>query len=212
MEGVMKYNLTDEVKHATSEIVGISSNMVYNGEIRDKDIDFLQVWLDHHKEIRKRWPVSDLYSIVTNIVADGIITDDERKLLYKFLQTISLSLAETDLPIDSRVVSGIFDEGATIEYANKIFIFTGELVFDERQGAMDAVVKRGGVCPKAHTITPKIDYLIVGSLGSENWASGKFGRKIEQAITLRKNAMSNIQIIKEDDFVNSLFITPLLNN
>jgi hypothetical protein len=208
----MKYCLTDEVKHATSELVGISSSMVYDGEIDDKEIAFLQAWLQHHKDVRNRWPVSDLFSIVNTIVADGTITQDERKSLYKFLQTIALTDTDPDSRPSPNVIQGIYSEGKKIDFINKVFMFTGNLVFDERKNAMTAVIKRGGVCLKTSSITPNIDYLIVGSLGSENWASGKFGRKIESALTLQKNKASKILIIKEDDFVQSLFETPIITD
>ena len=44
-----------------------------------------------------------------------------------------------------------------------------------------------------------LDYLVIGANGNECWAYSAYGRKVEQAIELRKSG-SRLTIIHEFDF------------
>ena len=48
-------------------------------------------------------------------------------------------------------------------------------------------------------VSPKTDYLIVGNAGNPCWAFACYGRKIEDAIRLRKDG-AKVVIVNETDF------------
>lgn len=49
------------------------------------------------------------------------------------------------------------------------------------------------------SVSAKTDYLIVGNAGNPCWAYACYGRKIEQAVSLRKEGVG-IMIVNETDF------------
>ena len=48
------------------------------------------------------------------------------------------------------------------------------------------------------------DYLVVGSLGSEDYKYSRFGSKIAKAIKYNREKGTNIIIVKEQDFVSAV--------
>ena len=52
--------------------------------------------------------------------------------------------------------------------------------------------------------TLKTNYLVVGALGSEAYKYGRFGMKIEKALSMNKEKSAEIQIVREKDFVGAL--------
>lgn len=56
---------------------------------------------------------------------------------------------------------------------------------------------RGAVLKKA--ISGKTDYLIIGTLGNEDWSFGSYGSKFEKAVELQEKGKP-IKILKEEDF------------
>jgi NAD-dependent DNA ligase len=48
-------------------------------------------------------------------------------------------------------------------------------------------------------VTKKTDYLIIGAEGNPAWAFACYGRKVEKAVTLRKEGV-RILLVHENDF------------
>ena len=65
----------------------------------------------------------------------------------------------------------------------------------------DAVRVFGGVVRS--NVSVKTDYLIVGNAGNPCWVYACYGRKIEEAVQLRKNG-AKVVIINETDFWDAL--------
>ena len=61
----------------------------------------------------------------------------------------------------------------------------------------DAVRAFGGIARS--TVSAKTDYLIVGNAGNPCWAYACYGRKIEEAMQLRKDG-AKVIIVNETDF------------
>jgi NAD-dependent DNA ligase len=59
------------------------------------------------------------------------------------------------------------------------------------------VVDLGGKI--TNNISKKLNYLVIGAAGNPCWAYACYGRKVEQAVSLRK-AGFKLQIIHESDF------------
>ena len=54
-----------------------------------------------------------------------------------------------------------------------------------------------GLYKFSKNVTQNIHYLIIGSIGSDDWIHSSFGRKIEKALQFKKQG-KNIIIISED--------------
>jgi hypothetical protein len=60
---------------------------------------------------------------------------------------------------------------------------------------------KGGL--PAPSITKKLNYLVIGSVGSRDWAHSTHGRKIEKAVSYR-NGGAPLAIIGEEHWADSL--------
>ena len=92
----------------------------------------------------------------------------------------NLCVCETyaDLSGKSIVLTGEFECGSRAEIE----------LFLENQGA---VIKT--------SVSGKTDYLLIGTLGNEDWSFGSYGSKFEKAVELQEKGKP-IKILKEEDF------------
>jgi len=172
-----------------------------DGKLNDDEIMFLATWLDDHQAITSYWPGDILASRVKQVIADGVITDDEREHLMSTLSSlIGGTMQETgatsgkpaELPVNS---------DAIITLRDKTFCFTGTFIYGTRKKCEEAAVDFGGSISKR--ITQKIDYLVLGSLITGSWAQTSFGRKIEKAIDYQRKGF-DLEIIGEDHWIKHL--------
>lgn len=195
------YNLPLIKKRAIHQLQGIASAIIYDGKIDGKEIEQLVSWLNANKFVENDWPVCRLREIMVEILADGIITDDEEKELISFLSDIEVN------PEGPQVVCQIFTPNPKIKFNGKTFLFTGTLKFGARKKAEGAVIKRGGECAKG-SYKPLIDYLVVGDLGSDAWKYSKFGTKIEACMIAQKEKKAKTSIVQERDFISAVVSHP----
>jgi NAD-dependent DNA ligase len=78
---------------------------------------------------------------------------------------------------------------------------TGQFVFGTRRVVTGAIEKRGGTVKPA--CSKKVNYLLVGTIGSEEWLHSTHGTKIVKAVEL-KRAGSPIAIVREESWVHTL--------
>jgi len=83
----------------------------------------------------------------------------------------------------------IFDENVAIEFPRRAFLFTGRLAMGSRKTVESAVVARDGKV--ASSVSNRLDYLIVGVLGTDAWQFSRYGRKIEAAMENKRSAGRN---------------------
>ena len=135
------------------------------------------------------------------MLEDGVIDSHEREELFSLLKSLigekpvaeHISSFATTLPLTKPVPKILFE--------GKSFCFTGKFAYGLRKDCEKAVELHGGVI--ADNVTKKLDYLVIGLMGNEDWAHSIFGRKIQKAIDYNeKNA--TIAIIGEDDGANAL--------
>lgn len=70
-----------------------------------------------------------------------------------------------------------------IELANRTLCLTGEFFFGSRRQCSDVSEACGARVAKS--VSGRVDYLVLGAVGSEHWVTTSFGRKIEKAMNLR---------------------------
>ena len=94
-------------------------------------------------------------------------------------------------------VAGICAVCPTIEFSEKLFCFTGESYRAKRADIVSVIEQLGGKARSS--VSAKTDYLIVGNAGNSCWAYACYGRKIEEAMALRKEG-AKVVIVNETDF------------
>lgn len=193
---------------------GYLHGLVIDGILNDKEIHALQKWLKDFKDFREIWPFSEAHQMISSILEDGIIDEQERKTLYDFC------IQFTERPVDSARIydelynAGFMKNGAPtltpiksvcnsdiiIEFDARAFCLTGP-ARNKRSDIHKGIERAGGITKR--DVSKKLDYLVIGSKSSPCWKYSTYGGKIEKAMELKKSGV-DIKIIQEDDFMPQL--------
>ncbi|MES0490177.1 MAG: BRCT domain-containing protein [Leptospirales bacterium] len=194
----------DSITHDIQVLHGILHGIISDNIISDGEVINLQKWLSDREHLSGCYPYDELNGLLLEILKDGIIDDNERKVLQKFFSEfalifvdskINVSLTDTyETPIS---ISGICAADPNIYFSEKVFCFTGKSSRTKRSDLIDIVNSLGGVY--VNSISKNTDYLIVGDGGNPAWAYSCYGRKVEEAMEIRKNG-SKVIVAHENDF------------
>lgn len=170
------------------ELIGFLTGVAADGVLNDEEIKALDQWLQDNQDIRETWPASIVVQRLDTVLEDGIITDEERDdLLLTANQITGVTYEETTAVWEDKV-----DE---LPIADFVFCLTGEFVSGDRN-TIDTLLKCLGA-ETSTSVNKSVDYLVIGTLASEDWLYGSHGRKIEKALLMRREDSSDIKIITE---------------
>ena len=181
------------------EIIGIARGLAADGQINVAEVEFLQKWLAANVEISTQSLIHTLYRRVNEILADGMVDEEETAELLDTLERFSSrnfelgeTLKATTLPLCS--------PAPTLSFADKAYCFTGTFTYGQRRQCEQAVVDRGG---RTGGLTQKIDFLVIGAYATESWKHSSFGNKILQACEWRERGLP-IRIVSEEHWTRHL--------
>jgi NAD-dependent DNA ligase len=179
-------------------LMGIAQGLVADQQLNDAEIRFLSAWLHDNEELSAVWPGDVLFGRVKDVLADGVITDTERTHLVETLEKIcGGEMEETGAAVNQLA----FDDVSNIAWPGKLFCITGDFVYGPRDRVQVAIEQRGGLISKG--VTKKLEYLVVGLRGSEEWKHGSYGTKIEKAIQYKRSGQALV-IVREDAWTKAL--------
>lgn len=185
-----------------SELLGLVEGVLADKQLVDAEIQFLNTWLSRHEAIATQWPGDFLYGKIKAILADGIVTNDERRELAAILtKLIGGSLDE--VAESPRVNELAFDEEENISLTGNVFCLSGDFACMPKVRCESTIAERGGVI--SQSVTKKIHYLIVGGLGSPEWKHGSYGTKIAKAVEYRSAGVP-LRIFHERHLTKVLYI------
>lgn len=196
--------ITASVQH----LQGVLHGIMADGELSNAEIYALKNWLADHDDMTGTYPYDELFCLVSSVVKDGIVTEEERNTLKVFFSEffdtrVSLNVHEPELAkLREQVkVAGICTLGPEIILEGKTFCFSGASSKMPRNQIAKLISENGG---NYHdNVVDKTDYLIVGCDGNDCWAYGCYGRKIEKAKTMRVHGHP-IMIVHEKDFWDAM--------
>lgn len=194
----------DDVASSLQYLSGLVHGIMADRELSDAEIFSLKEWLEESDFLAGLYPYDEVYSLIVSILADGLITEDERKTLAAFFGNLidfnySRNLNEADyIALKKQYsVSGICALCPEILFPGRSFVLTGESARAERADLIKTITELGGTVKSS--VSKKTDYLVVGNAGNPCWAFSCYGRKIEDAIQLRKQG-AKVVIVNENDF------------
>lgn len=190
----------NDMRRSLGALLGIAQGLICDGHLSDAEIGFLADWLRDNSMVSVEWPGDIIQARVAQVLSDGVVTEDERAYLMGTLQQLIGGTLD-DLAAPAHVTALAFDAVPTVNFLDSLFCFTGEFVFAPRDHCATTTERRGGKISK--TVTKKLDYLVVGSLGSREWKHGSFGTKIDQAIRMKREG-AGVLIVTEDLWASSL--------
>lgn len=192
------YNLiTADVQRLQAILSAIASD----GVVTETELEQLSTWLGEHEHLRKCWPYEEVDSLITSVMKDRKIDPEEQKLLLEFFSAFTVSDLDFETPhITLNSLPGICAVAPSITFEDQRFCFTGESTRATREEMKIMALDRGAKV--VTTVSPVLNYLVVGSNGNPCWAYSCYGRKIEKAMQLRQQG-AQILIVHEVDFFDA---------
>ncbi|NBI28653.1 NAD-dependent DNA ligase [Chengkuizengella sp. YPA3-1-1] len=201
-------NYYDLITHDIQILHGILHGILSDNKINEKELVSLRNWLIDNDHLESTYPYDEVYSMISNVLEDGIIDEKEHKFLKAFFTdfidtTASLNIHDVDIEEMKKEmrISGICAIDPNIELRDSVFCFTGESSKMKRNEIKNVIEDKGGIFK--NNIVNNLNYLIVGDNNNPCWTFSCYGRKIEKAIGLRKKG-KQIVIAHEVDFWDAL--------
>lgn len=201
-------NFYDTMTSSIQSLQGIFHGILSDNVIENEEVLALNSWLDEHSYLSGFYPYDEINTLINSILDDGLITDDEKNVLKVFFSefidegiSTNIDFKEIEVLKQDYTLDGICATNPSIEFEGKVFCFTGASDKTTREGFSNIVTSLKGEFRNG--VSAKTDYLIIGGAGNPCWAYSCYGRKVEQAISLRKKGKKVI-IIHECDFWTSI--------
>lgn len=193
------YNsLTAELQYLAGLLHGILSD----GIVSEAEVFQLSEWMESHEHLAGCYPFDELYSVLTDITRDHIITPNETEFLKAYFAEFVTLSTNNQIAVSRELkekvsILGVCAVTPEISFKNSVFTFTGFSIKGSRKHFAEQIESRGGVFK--NNVTNEIDYLVYGSGGNPCWAYSCYGRKVETVANMRKTG-SKALIIHENDF------------
>lgn len=195
LRSIANRNLTKSMQ----TLLGICTGISADNHINDSEIHFLKTWLLENEDLIDKWPGSVIGFRVSQILHDGRITEEERSHLLQTLQEITGTYF-TDTGSAKAEITGIPFDTPAIIFNQTVFCFTGNFIFGTRNQCRIVTEKMGA--GTTDTMTKKVNYLVIGTIGSPDWIHESFGHKIASALEL-KSKNHPISIVTEKHWNNA---------
>lgn len=194
----------DAITCGIQQLEGLLHGLLADNYLSDKEIKQLDRWLSENDFLCGCYPFDEIQSIVISALSDGKVTEQERDMLKVYFSSFidlrdsyNLNSIELDKMRGTMSVPGVCAIDPQINFKDTMFSFTGKSVKASRNEIAQLIEHLGGHF--INQVTQKTQYLIVGNEGNPCWAFACYGRKVEDAINLRKKG-TKIMIINEIDF------------
>lgn len=189
-----------EFRQSLGQLIALVNGLVADRVLSDAEIQFLGGWTKAHDAVVYDWPGNIIKERVSAVLADGIVTEDERAYLLETLDDLVGCKPET-MQAAAHVTELAFDDVPRLVFPGRGFCLTGNFVYAPREVCENACALRGGVVKSS--VSKKVHYVVVGSLGSVEWRFGSFGTKIKKAVELRNEGVP-ILIVREGAWAAAL--------
>lgn len=171
----------NEATLALQILNGILDGIVCNQKVNQKEIENLKIWLNQNDYLKDVYPYDKVLLEVNKVLEDGILTEEESNYIFC---------------IFNEIVNPNFNNDDNINFKGKTFCLTGEFKGASKQDISKKLQELGGI--EKTGVSSKLDYLIVGSVGSDAWKFGKIGGKQAKAQELIEKG-AKIKIIEEEN-------------
>lgn len=196
---IHRVNTPGRRKRAMQELQGIARAVCFDATLTESEFDMITRFLFDQAEFRADWPLSLIWEKVEAILADGVVSEDERILLLQVLR----EFAAHDHERTQRATEAIFDDEVELLFAQRSFILTGVLEYSKRKPFEERLEKLGGTIHSS--VRRDTHFVIVGMKGSESWTTDRYGSKIDKAMQIKRETPScGLKIVREMTAVEAL--------
>lgn len=191
------FNAARMDRRSADVLAGLAAGIAADGVVKLEEAQFLRQWIESQMAHLDDPVINLLYQRISVMLQDNVIDAEESAELLETLRAFSgLSVASpaavaraipNPLPL-CKPEPEIICEG-------RVFLFTGTMAFGPRRECERFMRERGADIGAG--VSKKIHYLVVGSIGNEQWRHSSYGTKILRAVELREEGVP-IAIVGED--------------
>lgn len=200
-EAVYKSLENRALTKASQVLTGIVTGIVADGQLHDMEIQMLSAWLSANRAVAASWPGNAIATLVSQVLADGHVSEEERLHLLDSLQSLVGSDFSETGSSSPEVCALPFDTLSLDFKPGHRLCFTGEFLYGTRTACEQLAAKAG--LETAASVSKKLYALVVGSHISPDWVNTSYGLKIAKAMTLRDEGCG-ILIVHERDWIRAL--------
>lgn len=199
---------TDYYSRSTADLQrlhGIIGAIAGDGLVSEAELAGLAEWLRNHDHLRTCYPYDELDSLITKVMADKKIDEQEHSLLLSFFNDF-ISVQGNRTIVEPPIYDGVALKGLCavcpeIRFNGTKFCFTGASGKYSRSECGEIVRQLGGRV--VNSVSRSLDYLVIGADGNPCWAYACYGRKVEVAVQLRKEGC-HVLLVHEYDFHDAI--------
>jgi hypothetical protein len=191
----------DQFTRDLQKLSGVIYGIVADRDINEQEVRYLDTWIEEHSHLQNCWPYDEVCHFITHVLTDGKISTGERQQLLSFFDAITANADDTNESLMQMFGQNFYQIDPKIIFEEQTFCITGLSKKYKRKEIAESIILKGGFVTEA--ISGKTNYLIVCSDKNQCWAYSSYGRKIEEAMMLRKKG-KQIAIVHEFDLYDVL--------
>lgn len=194
------YQRKNRTTRGLDQLIGLCQGVLADGLLDAGEASILHSWLSANWDVRDQWPANVLFARLESALSDGVLTQDETRELLGLL--VNLTGGITPSTGGARTVVSSLPVNApqpAVTFSERSFVVTGEFAMGPRRDVTTLIESLGGVVQDG--VRKSTNYLVVGTLGSENWRHAPFGTKILKAVEYREKGVP-IAIVSEEHWAS----------
>jgi NAD-dependent DNA ligase len=201
MDDMLLNRLGDDriTSRQVDELIGLARGVAADGDLNHAEVEFLQKWLAANIAVSQQPVIRTLYQRINEVLADGVLDDEEKSTLLDTLNSFSSRDFEMGEVLKSSSLP-LCDPAPPLIFEGAAYCFTGTFVYGQRKECEGAVVARGGACG---ALSRKTEVLVIGAYATESWKHSSFGNKILKATEWRDSG-GRIAIVSEEHWTKHL--------
>ncbi len=176
----LHFNAERRCVRSVDECIGIIKGIMADDHVHEEEVHALAKWLLPNRALVHEWPISVIAERLERVYADQVVDNREREELRELFRKLIGSHEDVSEFRSAATRLPLTDPPPAIVIPEQLFVFTGKFVHGTRKICEQEVLERGGFTKRQ--VTQKVDYLVIGTIGSRDWIHSTHGRKIEAAV------------------------------
>ncbi|MBH3350840.1 BRCT domain-containing protein [Pseudomonas putida] len=189
-------------QRSVDALIGIAAGLTADNQVNQQEAEFLRGWMEQQLIHLEDPVINLLYRRLSDMLQDNVLDATESAELLELLQQFTGEPRCSDNPFSSPSTLPLDCPEPTLEWRDRTFLFTGTMAYGPRKDCEALVIERGGAV--AAGVSKKIHYLVIGSIGNDQWLHSIYGTKIKKAVEIRE-AGANIAIVSEAHWQRAAF-------
>lgn len=166
------------------ELIGLIKGVLADGAICQDEVEFLYGWMTANRGASDAWPAKVLFPRIAAALADGYLdVNEEKEIIDLLLTTVGGNTAPLQGLHSNSSTLPLCRPAPVVRFERQSFCFTGKFHSGTRSWCEAQVQHRDGI--NSPGITKKLNYLVIGEIGSRDWLHSTHGLKIQKAVDYR---------------------------